>query len=143
MKHLGQVRSQSQEGRSLTRRIWASRCYHFESWPINLFDLPTFRSLLDSFSDDEDFDESDGYFDLSQIEKIINKSEEILSKKEAFPVDSIDGKTGIYDKFDAIRDEIDSGGGSYDSVLVFKNFSFIKNVDSTSFKTKISRRKRS
>ncbi|CAG5108494.1 Oidioi.mRNA.OKI2018_I69.chr1.g3823.t1.cds [Oikopleura dioica] len=77
--------------------------------------------VLDSFSDEEEFDESDGYFDLSQIETIIRKSEDILSTKISHPLDSIDGKTMVYDKFDAIRDEIDNGAESYDSDLLYES----------------------
>ena len=85
--------------------------------------------VLDSFSDDEEFDESDGYFDLSQIESIIRKSEDILSTEITYPLDSIDGGTRVYDKFDAIRDEIDNEAASYDSDLVFKILVFcIKNI---------------
>ena len=61
-----------------------------------------------------------------------------MSTKITYPLDSIDGKTRVYDKFDAIRDEIDNGAENYDSDLVFKKIFYIKKH----LKTKKSRRKR-
>ena len=70
--------------------------------------------ILDGFSDDET-DEAGGFFDVSQIKEIIEKSEKIMSMERISPLDSVDGRHGGYDKFDAIKDEIDNDSGSYES----------------------------
>jgi len=71
--------------------------------------------ILDSFSDDENDEEADGFFDVSQIKQLIEKSEKILSMERISSLDSVDGRHGGYDKFDAIKDEIDNDSGSYES----------------------------
>ena len=71
--------------------------------------------ILDSFSDDENDDEADGFFDLSQIKKLIEKSEKIMAMERIH--DSVDGRQGGFDKFDAIKDEIDNDAGSFETAL--------------------------
>jgi hypothetical protein len=73
--------------------------------------------ILDSFSDDENDEEADGFFDVSQIKQLIEKSEKIMSMERISPLDSVDGRHVGYDKFDAIKDEIDNDSGSYESAL--------------------------